>query len=451
MRHLQIPPNPLEHLDAVVDLSSIRIDRQLRLTGFQPGPAGISTAVLADGVRIAVDYADPRRICFVTSNLSLLASDLSCLGRLLGSESRQVLRDELTNAIQHGDRRRLLRVQLGDERLRQPSAPNPQRRGNGEFGTFIHLLSDISDRDELSLVRAVAAVDVFEQLDSSRQHQLLSRDVGDTLIRFMTTAISADVHGSATLADLESPFGEQLIDLLARAAQIGMIRKTEYSARLFESSGRLRQIRRDAGDPQSNLSVADSMLSIAASPARAPAATPLKRSPLRMSSSKGGQANESPEWNGVPELTSPGRLRIRWVENPGHVWIQVFDRSDLHLIAVAPVRQLASNRFESEAVIPPDRTLESITCELADEPNRSPQSSIEIIEDAVEAGQVASRLSAHDTHEVARSQWQLCADLWEEAGDTTRANLARAYGNGSAQVQRSAFLHDAVRDLLSDD
>ena len=153
----------------------------------------------------------------------------------------------------------------------------------------------------------------------------------------------------------------------------------------------------------------------------------------------------------MPELTSPGRLRIRWTENPGHVWIRVLDRSGLHLIAVAPIRQYASNLFECEAVIPPDHTLDEILCELADDPSRASRPTIEIIEDAVEAGQLASRLSAHDAFEEAERQWQVSADLWEEAGDTTRSNLARAYGSGDERVQRSAFLHDAVRDLISDD
>ena len=102
-------------------------------------------------------------------------------------------------------------------------------------------------------------------------------------------------------------------------------------------------------------------------------------------------------------------------------------------------------------MIPPDHTLESISCELADEPSRAPRPTTEIIEDAVEAGQLASRLSAHDAHEEAERQWQLCAELWEEAGDTTRSNFARAYGNGGERVHRSAFLHDAVRDLVSED
>lgn len=451
MRHLRIPSNPLEHLDVVVDFSSVRDDRQLRLTGFQPGPAGISTGVLADGVRIAVDYADPRRICFVNSDLSLLGSDLSCLGRLLGSDSRHVLLEEVENAIKYGERRRRFRVQLGDERLRQASAPDPLRRDSGEFGTFIHLLSDISDRDEPSLVRAVAAVDAFEQLDSSRQHLLLARDTGDALIRFMTSAILADVRGPAVLSDLEEQFGEQLVDLLRRAAQIRLILKTDFHSRLMESSEILRRKMRSTNSPESDLAAPDAMMSIVASPDRSRTFTPPSRPALRLSASRRSQASEPPEWHGVPELMSSGRLRIRWVENPGHIWIRVLDRRDLHLIAVAPVRQYASNLFECEAVIPPDHTVESISCELADEPSRAPRPTIEVIEDAVEAGQLASRLSAHDAHEEAERQWQLCAELWEEAGDTTRSNLARAYGNGGERVQRSAFLHDAVRDLVSDD
>ncbi len=454
MRHLRIPSHPLQHLDVVVDLSSIQDDRQLRLTSFQPGPAGISTGILADGVRIAVDYADPRRICFVTSDLSLLASDLSCLGRLLGTDSRHVLREEVENAIEHGDSRRRLRVQLGDELLRQPSAQITRRRDRGEFGTFIHLLSDIAGSNELSLVRAIAAVDAFEQLDSSRQHLLLARDTGDALIRFMTSSIRADVQGPAVLSGLEGASGEQLVELLGRASQIGVIQKTEYGERLRWSSSTLRRMMRNTNSPESDTLVADAMLSTYASPA------PLRTSPPPVASAPPpnydpfSESSEPPEWHGVPELTSPGRLRIRWEENPGHIWIRVLDRGDLHIIAVAPIRQNASNLFESEAVIPPDRTLDSISCELADEPSRAPRPTIELIEDAVEAGQFASRLSAHDAHdahEEAERQWQLCAELWDEAGDTTRSNLARAYGSGDERVQRSAFLHDAVRDLISDD
>ena len=451
MRHLRIPSNPLQHLDVVVDFSSVRDDRQLRLIGFQPGPAGISTGILADGVRIAVDYADPRRICSVTSDLSLLASDLSCLGRLLGSDSRHVLRDEVENAIEYGERRRRLRVQLGDERLRQASAPDLLRRDSGEFGTFIQLLSDISDRGEPSLVRAIAAVDAFEQLDSSRQHLLLARDTGDALIRFMTSAILADVRGPAVLSDLEGEFGEQLVELLRRAAQIRLILKTDYHSRLMESSEILRRMMRNTNSPESDIAAPDAMMSIVASPDRSRTSTPPSRPALQLSASRHSQASEPPEWHGAPELRSPGRLRIRWVENPGHIWIRVLDRRDLHLIAVAPIRQYASNLFECEAVIPPDHTLDEISCELADEPSRAPRPTIEIIEDAVEAGQVASRLSAHDALEEAEHQWQLCAELWEEAGDPTRSNLARAYGSGDERVQRSAFLHDAVRDLIADD
>ena len=451
MRHLRIPSHPLQHLDVVVDLGSIRDDRQLRLTGFQPGPAGISTGVLADGVRIAVDYAEPRRICFVTADLSLLASDLSCLGRLLGTDNRHVLRDEVENAIEYGDRRRRFRVQLGDERFRQASAPDPLRRDGGEFGTFIHLLSDISDRDESRLVRAVAAVDAFEQLDASRQLQLLARDTGETLIRFMTSAILADVRGPAVLSDLEGQAGEQLVDLLRRAAQIRMILKTDYHSRLMESSDLLRRMMRDTNNPESDLLVADAMLSSVASPAPLRTSPPPRTSSPPPNSDPFSESTEHPGWHGVPELTSPGRLRIRWVENPEHIWIRVLDRRDLHLIAVAPIRQYASNLFECEAVIPPDHTLDEISCELADEPSGAPRPTIEIIEDAVEAGQRASRLSAHDAFEEAEHQWQLSAELWEEAGDTTRSNLARAYGSGEELVQRSAFLHDAVRDLIADD
>jgi len=451
VRHLRIPSNPLQHLDVVVDFSSVRDDRQLRLIGFQPGPAGISTGLLADGVRIAVDYADPRRVCFVTADLSLLATDLSCLGRLLGTDSRHLLRDEVENAIEYGERRRRFRVQLGDERFRQASAPDPLRRDGGEFGTFIHLLSDISGRDEPRLVRAVAAVDAFEQLDSSRQHQLLKRDTGDSLIRFMTSAIRADVQGPAVLSDLDGAAGEQLVELLGRASQIGVIQKTEYGERLRWSSSTLRGMMRDADTPESGTAMHSESPMIAAAPSLSRPSPPPRRPSRQLSASRDSQAGGPPKWHGVPELTSPGRLRIRWVENPGHIWIRVLDRSDLHLISIAPIRQYASHLFECEAIIPPDHTLESISCELADEPSRAPRPTVEIVEDAVEAGQLASRLSAHDAFEEAERQWQVCAELWEEAGDTTRSNLARAYGSGDERVQRSAFLHDTVRDLISDD
>jgi len=460
MRNFRIPSNPLEHLDVVVDLASIREDQQLRLSNFQPGPAGVSSGLLADGVWVAVDYADPRRICFVNSDYSQITSDLSCLGRLFGGDSRLILSSEIERSIRHEDDRALLRVELGNERFRQRSAPTRQRRNNTEFGTFINLLLDISDASEPTLVRAVAAVDSFELLASSRQQQLLARNAVDTLIRFMTSAIMVDVQGSALLAELQGAEGQQLVELLQRAARIGAIQKSEYGERLRSSGRELRRMIREQDSPDSDVALF-ATFSRASTPISAPPSDDAIR-PRRMSPPARMQSviesitsddihAELPTWHGVPELTSPGRLRIRWEQNPGHLWLRVLDRNDLHLIAIAPVRQRASNLFECEAVLPPDRTLDSFSCELADEPSRSPRSTIEIIEDAVEAGQHASRLSARHQGREAESQWQLCAALWSEAGDTTRSNLALAYADGREQVSRLAFLHDAVRDLVSDD
>lgn len=460
MRNFRIPSNPLEHLDVVVDLRSIRDNQQLHLTGFQPGPAGISSGLLADGVWVAVDYADPRRICFVTSDYRFLTSDLSCLGRLFGGDSRLILSSEIERSIHNDDDRALLRVELGDERFRQRSAPTRQRRNNTEFGTFINLLSDISDASEPALVRAVAAVDAFELLASSRQQQLLARHAVDTLLRFMTSAIMIDVQGSALLAELQGAEGQQLIELLRRAARIGVIQKSEYGERLRSSGRELRRMIREEDSPDSDVAVF-ATYPRAAAPRSAPPSDdeirprrmppPAQMQSVASSITSDAIHPELPAWHGVPELTSPGRIRLRWAQNPGHLWLQVLDRNDLHLIAVGPVRQRASNLFECEVVLPPDRAIDSVSCELADEPSRAARPTVEVIEDAVEAGQEASRLSARNSGRDAEAQWRLCAELWSEAGDTTRSNLALAYADGREQVRRSAFLHDAVRHVVSDD
>ena len=84
---------PFSGLQVVVSMSEIELTGALSLVSFQPGPAGISTADIGDGISVDVDFAEPGRLCSLDLPLNGLSVEGGQLDGLISAEGRLSIRD----------------------------------------------------------------------------------------------------------------------------------------------------------------------------------------------------------------------------------------------------------------------------------------------------------------------------------------------------------------------
>ncbi|MFM7871931.1 MAG: hypothetical protein ACKPBG_09660, partial [Actinomycetota bacterium] len=144
-----------------------------------------------------------------------------------------------------------------------------------------------------------------------------------------------------------------------------------------------------------------------------------------------------------------GRLELVWPDDPGGGWVRIMHPDDLTLVALVLIRQ-ADDQWVAEAIVPPDRPLNTWIIEVTSTPLGSgSRTTAERIIKAVRLGQAAARMQRGTLQPFSgiRAAWLACAGAWDELGDEFRANRAREYADGG-RVTRRLQVADQVRTAL---
>ena len=411
-------------------------DGEVELTSFAPGPAGTARTDSHRDVSLEVDFAEPDRLC------SIVTVDLAgsrSLETLLGGAGYRAVRYAL---LEGGDRSK--RVGLGLDASQIGTGRPNMRSGAADdaraFGVALAARAVGDDPFEPDLVRAIAYVEAAAQLRRSLWADTVDAAGLEEQLMFAADLLVDDVRGEQVLAGLSLPVYERLREAIvvvtadpAWSKRRWALRlRSVFAQRLFDLDERRRG--RDA-----------------AKAARSVAYTPLtsareSRIVEALRSAPAADRSVPPPAEATWEYLGPGRYAYRCSQRPDGSWLRVLDAQTQSLLALAPIAR-TGRRWEALVVLPITVAPPAVIHVVTDTPIVGSASSVDTMLDAIDHGRAAAVLSAGGDP-AAVTRWQLCARLWSELGDTTRANRALAYATGREQVTRPAFVHDTVREEL---
>ena len=454
MNGLDYGPFPFSAVQVVVSMSEIELTGAVSLVSFQPGPAGMSTADIGDGIAVNVDFAEPGRLCTVDLPLDRLSVDGGPLDALIGPEALRSIRDIIASPAGHD----LRRISLGPDRRRYTSINfDESATAAGRILTAIDVGDDF---DEHPLVRAIARLEVFQAIRTS--DGFVSADRLDGSIGYAVAAIENDLQVERILTRLNPDQYQQLVDIVRG----GVEAHPRYGARIskqvvgllgdnFTDNGR-GIFQQPQGTRRTDPAPIDALTD---APTNRPdvSYSPGSNQPSQVANqiedgspvgeaSSPGLTQSTGSW--TASLSGPGRLEVSFTEKPNDGWIKVFD-PNFSLIAAVPIinRGARSGGWNAQAVIPEELSADSVNIAVTSAPGTRPGDQFERIMDAVDAGQRATQLQTAGRTAEASAEWGTCAALWNDLGDTTRSELALAYARDDRQVTQLAQLHDAVRAL----
>ena len=451
MNGLYYEPFPFSAVQVVVSMSEIELTGTVSLVSFRPGPAGMSTADIGDGIAVNVDFAEPGRLCNLDLPLDGLSVDGGPLDALIGPEGRRSIRDVIADPTGPD----LRKASLGSDRRRSPSMDLFDERA-AAAGRILTAIDVGDDFDEHPLVRAIARFEVFQAVRTNGR--LVSADRLNSSIGYAVAAIENDLQGERILTRLSPDQYQQLVDIVRGEVQA----HPRYGARIskhivgllgdhFVHNGRgifQQPLETRPPDP-SSIDALTNRPDVSPSPGSIQPSQVASQiedgSPVGEASSPGLTQSAS-SW--TASLSSPGRLEVSFTEKPNGGWIKVFD-PNLSLIAAAPIINSGARfgGWNAQAVIPEELSADGINIEVTSDPGTRTDNQFERIMDAVDAGQRATQLHTFGQAADAAAEWKVCAGLWKDLGDATRSNMAMAYSRGNRQVTQLAQLHDAVRAL----
>jgi len=453
---------PFSGTQLVVSMKEIELTDDLNLVSFQPGPAGMSSADIGDGIFVDVDFAEPGRLCAIRLPVDQLRGQHGQLKELIGPEGRDDVGDTIADPPSGAD---LQIIHLGrSQRVRQRGTLDYFDRSDsasaaGQILTAVHVGDDLHEEP---LVRAIARFEVFAAIRRN-QNSIISPSQLDSSIGYALAAIEDDLQGRQILTRLNPNQYQQLVDIVRGGVEV----HEQYGARISKQIvGLLGDNFTDNGrgifqqpqgtyrnDPDQVDAVSDTTTN-----RRDNAASPGSNQP----SQPPDQTDDSPPFGEVTGpssaqstgsmtawLSSPGRLEVSFAEKPNDSWIKVFD-PNLSLIAAVPIinRGSRSGGWHAQAVIPEQHSADNVNIVVTSNLGTRPGDQFDRIIDAVEAGRSATRLEAAGRTAEASAQWKICAVIWNGLGDTTRSNMALAYARSERQVTQLPQLHDAVRTLI---
>jgi len=447
---------PFSGSQVVVSMSEIELTGALSLVSFQPGPAGISTANIGDGISVDVDFAEPGRLCSLDLPLNGLSVEGGQLDGLISAEGRLSIRDLIADPAGND----LRRTSLGPYWSRRPRSID-SGEGATAAGRILTAIDVGDDFDEHPLVRAIARFEVFEavRIDDG----FVSADRLDRSIGYAVAAIENDLQGEQVLTRLNPDQYRQLVGIVSGGGRVhprfgariskhivGLLGDNfrDNGRGIFERSrgGRRTYPSQVAAQFDATADLAD-IASSSGSNQPGQLADQIETSPPFGEATGPGSTQSSTSMTAW--LSSSGRLEVFFTENPNDNWIKVFD-PNLSLIAAVPIIKLGSRSggWHAQAVIPKELSAEDVNIAVTSDPGTRSGDQFERMINAVVEGQSATRLAAAGRTAEASAQWKICAALWNELGDATRSNMALAYAHGERQVTQIAQLHDAVRALI---
>jgi hypothetical protein len=429
---------PIYHDDLVVHTSNLGDAEQIVGTDLISticGPAGEAEIQLSSELRVAVDYAQPDQLTSISIEVDtpvaaeqLLNDEQSgLLESLVGTERIEAVREAVSGSLSAP-------IRIPGVRPRATSLPQDPGEIAVRLGQVASLTSILEDHDEAMSVRVVAA---FEGVSIARR--LGDRALRQRLInRFRDLSVEAlgdDDRRDAVRADIL----EDLKDL--RTAHPGVAQEV---AKIVEGVG-------DAlSDPFDD--VVESIREVLRGPVGRSLvmAAPDFEQPLALAMSFQLQtAIRDFQERVIIDSSRSGRLELFWDTDPVGSWVRIMNPDDLTLVALVPVRRV-DDQWVAEAIVPPDRPLNTWVIEVTDTPVTSAAKSTgERIIEAVRLGQIAARKrrGTNQDPEEYRAAWLACAAAWQELGDITRTNKARAYADGD-WVTRQDQVADRVRTAL---
>lgn len=406
---------------------------EAELMAFAPGPAGTARAEVHAEVSVEVDFAEPDRLC------SVFADDVGASRTLEGLIGRAAFRAVRTALLTGDERSR--RVSVGGDipntARRRPGRPSGLDPAIGEFAWSLAARAVGDDPYELDVVRAVAHVEGAAHLLRTPWSDRIDLGLVEENMVFATETLVGDTDVEALFSGLDlKTYAEWhlVMSVVVRwpawtARPWAQELAARFPRRLFDLDEERRRRNtwggRDVvyGSPIVELSMDLPAMDFPAmrSESIAPA---------------------------VPEPTvqrlGPGRYVYRFTRQPKGAWLRVIDSRTQVLLALAPLKR-ESGRYEAHVVLPTSVDVAYVITEPTDTPVVGSASTLDTMLDAIDHGRAAARLSAAGDR-AATDRWHLCARLWNELGDATRAGRAVAYATGREQVTRPAFLHDVVRD-----
>jgi hypothetical protein len=422
---------PFEMTQLVLHPATYGAPGEADLVGFAPGPAGTSRVLVHQDLVVEVDYAEPDRLC------SLLADDAGgsrSLEALIGTEAYWAVREQMMQGVDRpqqitppGTARRRGRFTAGTA----PADDEDVRR----FGFALAARAVGDDPFEPALVRAVAYVEGAALLLSTPWDEQVDSDGVEEQLVFAAETLLHDLNGEQLLADVDLRQYEQLREAVASVTQHRRWARSDWAQALQRGFPRrlfdLHERRSTPREP----AVREVGLAMSA-----PAVAHRDSTALTLS------YDDLPSFDHTVERVGPGRFVYRFNLRPRGTWLRVLDAHHQALLALVPIVK-EGRTWEAHVVVPARMSEHSLVHEVTDSPIVESTSSIDLMIEAVDHGRAAARLSAAGDA-AAAARWRLCARVWEQLGDTTRAARALAYATDRETVTRPRYLHDAVDEIL---
>ena len=410
---------PLEDRFALWD----PLAEQVRVVGWRPGPAGVSSLELAPGLWASVDHASPTTLTDVTVDADggrIADASLDVLASLLGDEATEVVRglpamgaSDLPTPIRSRSRRG-----VDDLFDAEPWLPH------------LVLTGDLAEDADLSdLARASALLDGV--LPAATLGLALAGALARGGVELLLSASLAPVRPDhranleQRLLHIEHLTPGAVPDLDLRRAR----------RRLDDATARTRPAVRRAGRMPAPPPAAAAGMAPAAAAAKAAAPMEVEDAALQAD-----VAEDRRELTGAPLAVEGDHRSWAWLDHGSHVrfqasrsaagsWGRVYRAADRLLLGLAPLRDTAdADGLRALVVIPPVHDAAQLVVDVVNDataPRRSPTH--DLTRSAVLAGRRAARLTRRGDP-GADAAWQECAERWLALGDTQRANFARRHG-----------------------
>lgn len=411
------------------------------VVGTAAGPAGVSEVEFADGTVWEVDHARPGQLVQLTVNAEQL-TDSRVAAALIGSERVEAIARWVRS---QSAARRPLRLD-GDSPSGRNRFGSYQRGSDAVRAGWLVLAADLVDDPTVEpLVRIAAGLEWLTELDEDETFEMfaplrgamaetltvLAADVDDVMLIELTSRDGDAARHLERLLERADPTEDGARDALRRlawrlAAQLGQVEDT------WTAAVRLAEFRED-----------DDFGFAADRSASAPASRVYSPPPERRR-----QVDFDPDFRRVT-MDAPGVLRIEVARGEPGRWVRVLRRDGLVTIALAPLQR---DRLLDVAVlaVPPDVDVDALVIEVvsADRIDAAPRGA-EVIRDAIRAGRTAAHFERLGLAAPAHDQWLRCSELWADAGDPTRAKLARLYARDAGHRFPSSSGEPLLADTIS--
>jgi hypothetical protein len=411
---------------------------QVRVIGWRPGPAGVSSIELAPGLHASVDHASPTTLTEVTIDAAdghIDADTLTLLSHVLGDEATDVVHRLPTTGTQG-----------------RPTPIRARRARGGDDGLWLAqlvLTVDLADEAALSDLARAAAL-----LDGVRPAATLGLPLANDLARRgVELLLGAQLH--ALDPDHRADLEQRLVHVEhltpGAVTDLDLHRARRH---LDDATARTRPTaRRAAAAPPA------AAAGIAA-PAAAKAAAPMEAHDAVQTEAAADDARGRP---GTALPVDGDHHSWAWLDRGSNVqfqasrgaagsWGRVYRAADRLLLGLAPLRTADdADGLKALVVIPHIADPDHLVVDVVDDPT-TPRRAVahDLTRRAVLAGRTAARLSRRGDPS-ADDAWHDTAQRWRTLGDAQRANLALRHGQRDDERGSPRGRRTTATTLLADE